>query len=133
VKQDGVWLRSGHEAGMMRRDTRVCSRPGCGQLIVFAVTEARKRQPLNADPDEAGNVAAWRDANGIWFARALTGDQRPGGGEKRMMPHAATCIADRSPGQPAALPANVISWETAAPAARARRARRASIAAGRGR
>ncbi|WP_030747543.1 hypothetical protein [Streptomyces sp. NRRL F-5135] len=51
-----------------------------------------KRQPVNADPDPAGNVAVSRGPDGLLYVRSLTrAHPEPRAGEYRMMPHHATC------------------------------------------
>lgn len=67
---------------------------GCPQEIVWAVTrDNKKRMPLNAGQDEAGNVAAYVDHTGRLVARVLRKNEVPEGFERRYMPHFATCPA----------------------------------------
>ena len=64
----------------------------CTAAIVWAVTQDRKRRmPLNAEPDDAGNVAAYHDQTGRLIARVLRKNEEPHGYERRYMPHFATC------------------------------------------
>ena len=90
----------------MRYTTRPCSR--CFAPIVWAITQASKRQPLDAAPDPAGNVAAYRDVADNWRARSLRDGEEPLRYERRMMPHFATCPQPASrqprPGSPPADP-----------------------------
>lgn len=73
--------------------------PDCGQHVLVAVTENRRRQLLepvrdpvrDADDTGTGNVAARRDHLGTWWARALRRGERPAGGEHRYTPHKAVC------------------------------------------
>jgi hypothetical protein len=100
---------------------------GCGTAIVWAVTEAGRRQALNPEPDEAGNVAAYRDGMNTWRARTLKDGEDPWAHEKRYMPHAAVCERLRAgrprPGslariEQAAMPPGVTSltaWKAAHP------------------
>ena len=89
---------------MTSRDARLCP-AGCSRPVIWAVTEAGRRQALNPEPDEAGNVAAYRDATGTWRARTLTGGARPAPPEKRYMPHAAVCEPLRAGSRPGTAPA----------------------------
>lgn len=68
----------------------------CGTPMVFAVTEAGKRMPLEVGDHLLGNQAARWDA-GTLRVRSIT-QARPGleEGEHRVMSHYATCVkADR--------------------------------------
>ena len=91
----------------MSYPTRPCSR--CFAPIVWAITQASKRQPLDAAPDPAGNVAAYRDVADNWRARSLRDGEEPLRYERRMMPHHATCSPPPPPAprlvQPSAPPA----------------------------
>ncbi|WP_053208299.1 hypothetical protein [Jiangella muralis] len=107
---------------MTDRDVRQCSL--CGADVVWAITAAGKRQPLNATPDPAGNVAAHRDGTGTRRARAVVPDRPLMGFERLYMPHAATCAGGlpntpRTPTPPRALPIGVADMN----AYRARKAR----------
>lgn len=70
--------------------------PSCHGRIRWAVTAAGKRQPVNADPDEKGNLAVYTDGTGTFKARVLTKD-RPDLEhlEWRAMPHVATCAGPK--------------------------------------
>ncbi|MEU7331382.1 hypothetical protein [Streptomyces parvus] len=67
----------------------------CNAPIVWCLTSANgRRQPVNAAPDETGNVAVMQGADGLLYVRTVTTarpDIRPG--EWRAMPHHATCPA----------------------------------------
>lgn len=70
--------------------------PSCGKPILFAVVANNagrkpKLMPLDADPDDGGNVAAWRDDTGTLRGRVLGKGQKPVPPERLMMPHFATC------------------------------------------
>lgn len=75
-------------------DVVPCS--SCGQGIRWTITAAGRRQAVDADPNPAGNIAAYRDGVGTYRSRGLTVD-RPNVEtyERRYMPHAATCTAPR--------------------------------------
>lgn len=65
----------------------------CRALICWALTTANgKRQPVDAEPNSAGNLAVSRGADDVLYVRALTTD-RPElkAGEWQAMPHHATC------------------------------------------
>lgn len=74
----------------------------CGSPIIWAVTEAGRRQALNPEPDPAGNVAAYRTGSGTWQARSLKAGELPARHEKRYMPHAAQCADLRASRKPPA-------------------------------
>lgn len=65
----------------------------CGRPIVWARTPTGKRMPLDPDPCDDGNVAAYRDGLDRVQARVLTKDEEPKSYERRRMPHFATCGA----------------------------------------
>lgn len=85
---------------------------GCGAQVMFVKTVNGKNMPVNAEIDEAGNLAVYRDGNGRFVGRVLTkSDPHPAEFERRMMPHMATCTAlAKRPSRPTnrPLPANVI-------------------------
>lgn len=56
---------------------------GCGQTIVWAMTEAGKRMPLDIEPNPDGNMTLI--LAGVLVARKAQLD------ETRYMPHHATC------------------------------------------
>lgn len=63
----------------------------CGNRIIWATTEAGKRQALDPHPNALGSVIAYHDVAG-WQARSVaTGLERRHPLEKTYMPHAATC------------------------------------------
>lgn len=72
--------------------------PTCRARIRWAITASGKRQAVNADPDEAGNLACYTDGTSTLRARVLTKD-RPTLEhlEWRAMPHAATCTVPPRP------------------------------------
>ncbi|WP_326780405.1 hypothetical protein OG481_09675 [Streptomyces longwoodensis] len=77
---------------------------GCRARIRWAITVNGRRQAVDADPDESGNLGVYRDGTGTLKARVLTKD-RPTleGAEWRAMPHAATCrnpLRPRRPSRP---------------------------------
>ncbi|MFC8276278.1 hypothetical protein ACFUJR_27855 [Streptomyces sp. NPDC057271] len=76
----------------MPSDHDVSSCSGCGGRIRWTVTATGRRQAVNADPDEAGNLAVYADGTGRLRSRGLT-TERPALEhlEWRAMPHAATC------------------------------------------
>ncbi len=67
----------------------------CGRDIVWAVTPAGKRMPLDPerlDEDDArGNVGVRRDHHGRVLARVLSAAEPLRAGEWRAVPHFATC------------------------------------------
>jgi hypothetical protein len=63
----------------------------CQAPLIFARTQGGKQMPLNKQPDETGNVAAYQDHLGTWHARVLRKHQEPDAHEKRYLPHFATC------------------------------------------
>jgi hypothetical protein len=96
-------------------DVQQC--PSCFARIRWAVTAAGKRQPINADPDESGNLAAYADGTGRLRVRALN-KERPTleHAEWRAMPHIATCTRPRParsssrPGRRAAVRPGAWRW-----------------------
>ncbi|WP_141576185.1 hypothetical protein [Actinomadura sp. WMMA1423] len=73
--------------------------------MIFALTEAGARQPLDPEPHPDGNVLAFNDALGVWRARSVASADPAARHplEKTFMPHFATC---KGPAQQE-LPANV--------------------------
>ncbi|MDX2624679.1 hypothetical protein PV356_35255 [Streptomyces sp. WI03-5b] len=67
----------------------------CGAPICWALTSANgRRQPIDAEPTEAGNLAVMQAADGVLYVRAVTAARpeiRPG--EWQAMPHHATCTS----------------------------------------
>lgn len=77
-------------------ETDVAECDGCHARIRWAITAHGRRQPINADPDEAGNLAAYVDGTRTLRVRVLTLERdRLEGMEWQAMPHAATCGAPR--------------------------------------
>lgn len=64
----------------------------CDAQIIWTVTEAQRRLPVDAEPNPAGNTAIYQDHVGRWRSRGLNRD-RPDveAYETRHMPHFATC------------------------------------------
>ncbi|MFD6024529.1 hypothetical protein [Streptomyces griseoluteus] len=80
----------------MPSDHTVVACDGCHARIRWAITERGRRQAVNADADQAGNLAARTDHTGTLRVRVLCGERdRLEGGEWRAMPHAATCRSPR--------------------------------------
>lgn len=76
----------------MPSETDVVLCDGCHDRIRWATTAHGKKQPINAEPDEKGNLAAYVDGIGTLRVRVLTKDRdRLEGTEWQAMPHAATC------------------------------------------
>ena len=75
-------------------DVQLCD--GCLARIRWAITAHGKRQPVNADPDPKGNLAAYTDGTGTLRVRVLSSERnRLEGLEWQAMPHAATCPTPR--------------------------------------
>ncbi|MET9729733.1 hypothetical protein ABZZ79_03400 [Streptomyces sp. NPDC006458] len=76
----------------MLSDHDVAACDGCRARIRWAITARGRRQAINADPDPAGNLAAYTDGPGTLRVRVLTAE-RPTleHAEWQAMPHAATC------------------------------------------
>ena len=69
---------------------------GCRARIRWAITVNGRKQAVNADPDETGNLAVHRDGTGTLKVRVLTQERdRLEGSEWQAMPHAATCTRPR--------------------------------------
>ncbi|MFJ2209362.1 hypothetical protein [Streptomyces microflavus] len=67
----------------------------CQDPIVWCLTTANgRRQPVNAAPDETGNVAVMQGADGVLYVRTITA-ARPDikAGEWQAKPHFATCTS----------------------------------------
>lgn len=76
----------------MPSDHNVSTCDGCLARIRWAITAHGRRQAINAEPDTAGNLAAYVDGTGTLKVRVLTADRnRLEGAEWQAMPHAATC------------------------------------------
>lgn len=63
----------------------------CGAEIRWTITEASKRQAVNAAPDPQGTRAVSRDGRGTWLSRTPTAELPLCGWERLHVPHAATC------------------------------------------
>jgi hypothetical protein len=83
----------------------------CGERVIFARTEALAWQPLNPEPDPAGNVHAYDDGRGNWLARSCEPGREAAPPDRLMMPHAATCAGKRKPAPAPDLPPGVTSLE----------------------
>lgn len=90
-----------------KRELARCA--GCGKPVLWTVTAAGQRMPVDPRPDERGNQACYRDGPRAWRSRSLdgTGALPPAAWEHRYMPHAATCKPRPKP-TPAVLPPNVV-------------------------
>lgn len=94
-------------SALPKRGLGLCGQ--CGQLVRWSTTAAGKRQALNPDPDEQGNVAAYCDGLGAWRSRVPTAELPQAGHERIFMPHAATCTAAKRNRPQHQLPAGVVS------------------------
>jgi hypothetical protein len=63
----------------------------CGQVLIMAMTEAGNLTPVNAEPDDAGRVALWKDAIGGWQCRIITKSRPRVRGERLHVSHYVTC------------------------------------------
>lgn len=75
----------------------------CWQCVLWTITAAGRRQPVDPNPDPAGRVAVYVDATGRYRSRQLSGDRpTPEHNEALHMAHAATCRppATTRPGPP---------------------------------
>lgn len=81
----------------------------CLQPIRWSITAAGKRQALNPEPDDTGNVAAYCDGLGTWRARVPTTELPQASHERTFMPHAATCTATKRDRPQHQMPAGVTS------------------------
>lgn len=67
---------------------------GCFERIRWAITVHGRKQAVNADPDQRGNLAAYKDGTDTLKVRVLAGERaRLEGAEWQAMPHAATCTS----------------------------------------
>jgi hypothetical protein len=75
-------------------DVETCE--ACGADIIWTITAAGARMPVDAAPNITGNQAVRTDVAGTLRSRALAAD-RPTleGGEWQAMPHFATCTRPR--------------------------------------
>ena len=81
----------------------------CHQPVRWTITAARKRQALNPEPDNEGNVVAYRDGLGTWRSRVPSADLPQASHERRYMPHAATCLQQPRTVTQSRLPDGVVS------------------------
>ncbi|MGW3110527.1 hypothetical protein [Streptomyces sp. NPDC001091] len=80
----------------MPSDHNVVACEDCHARIRWAITARGRRQAVNADTDQEGNLAARTDGTGTLRVRVLGGERdRLEGGEWQAMPHAATCRSPR--------------------------------------
>lgn len=63
----------------------------CGAAIRWTITEAGKRQAVDATPNPLGTRAVARDGRGTWLSRTPTAELPLCGWERLHIPHAATC------------------------------------------
>lgn len=67
----------------------------CARPIEWTVTmPGGKHMPVDADPPDdpdRGNLAVFRDGNGILRSRVLARNERPAAYERRAVTHFATC------------------------------------------
>lgn len=76
----------------MSPDHNVATCDSCDGRIRWAITEHGRRQAIDADPNEQGNLAAHVNGTGTLKVRVLTKERdRLEGTEWRAMPHVATC------------------------------------------
>lgn len=103
-------------------DTTADNCTACLAAIRWAITVNGKRQPINADPDPQGNLAAYTDGTGTLRVRVLTAERdRLEGAEWQAMPHAATRPLPRTcPTGPSVTPARRPGTANAAGAATTR-------------
>ncbi|MET7648344.1 hypothetical protein ABZS83_32930 [Streptomyces sp. NPDC005426] len=77
----------------MRPSSHHVTRCRCHAAICWALTSANgRRQPVDAEPTTAGNLAVMQGADGVLYVRSVTvarPEIRPG--EWQAMPHHATC------------------------------------------
>lgn len=74
---------------MLLRPNDTC--PDCGELVLRAITAAGRRQFLDGEPDEKGNVAVYCDGPGTVRARVPNDDYPLMPWERIYMPHQASC------------------------------------------
>ncbi|MEV0963292.1 hypothetical protein AB0J25_12000 [Streptomyces sp. NPDC049910] len=83
---------------MPSSDHDVARCDSCGARIRWTTTAAGKALAVDADPDEAGNTAVYRDGAGRLRSRGLS-SERPTleHAEWRARPHVASCTRPRPP------------------------------------
>lgn len=59
--------------------------------MIYVRMPSGKSMPCNEHPDTEGNVTAERDVAGVWVGHVLKKDEQPHAGQRRYMPHFATC------------------------------------------
>lgn len=74
---------------------------GCGQPVLWTLTERGRQMAVDGQPHELGNQAVFKDGTGRWRSRSLDGAtaRRLDPWEHRFKPHVATCT--RPHAQPA--------------------------------
>lgn len=81
-----------------RRFGSIPSCPDCQQRVIWARTVAGENQALEPTADDKGNVLAYRDEAGQWYARSVSATSAPAlGHEQLYMPHKARCPGPRQP------------------------------------
>lgn len=63
----------------------------CGRPVRWATMPTGKLNPLDADPDPTGNIAAHLDARGDLHARVLKAGEEPEPHERRGVSHFSSC------------------------------------------
>lgn len=90
----------------------------CSGQVLWVTLPSGKRMPVDPEPDDDGNVAAYRDARGVWVGHVLRADERTAPFEKRFVPHFATCapvIAQRQAERDGARGGNVVPFRRPVP------------------
>ena len=63
----------------------------CPATVLWVVLPGGARMPVDPYVDPAGNLAAMRDARGVWVGHVLKKTERPLPYERLFVPHFATC------------------------------------------
>ncbi|MFC8463366.1 hypothetical protein [Streptomyces sp. NPDC057250] len=82
----------------------------CRMPVLWTVTEAGKRLPVEPDPDPEGNAAVRRDGLGTYRSRRPSEELPLMGWERLHVPHFAVCVGRGrapAPARPGALPQGV--------------------------
>lgn len=91
------------------RHTTSCA--DCYREVLWTITEAGKRLPVDPEPDATGNAAVYRDGTGTTRSRRPSEELPLMGWERLHVPHIATCPKKRpapaAPVQRGPLPAGV--------------------------